>query len=171
MIHQMVDRIKEYIDPPFTPLVVRVRLFFWAVREEEGDADHPAWEFGARSWGYGGGFPTMYQAQSNAGPSINTTPLLAQTLWQNFVAMPWWSWRCSRIVLENAPRRHVSCRKYLCMPLEIIILIVFSSLSSPVRPCKFWFITWHTWGKVSPDLVCTLESNSLRWSTAGVLPP
>ena len=46
MIHPVVDRSKEDLDPTFAPLVVRVRLFFGAVREAEGDVDHPAWEVG-----------------------------------------------------------------------------------------------------------------------------
>ena len=49
MIHRMVDRGKGDLDPPLFPLVECVRSFIQAVWESEGDADHPAWEFGVRS--------------------------------------------------------------------------------------------------------------------------
>ena len=119
----------------------------------------------------GSGFPVMSQARSSAGPRINVTPLLDKPLRQGFVTMPWKIRRCPRIVLENVLRSHVSCRKYQCMPLVIIRSIVLSILSLPVSPCTFWFITWTTWGQVSPDLVCTLECNYLRWLADGVSPP
>ena len=44
MIHRMVDRSKEDLDPPYSPLVVRVRFLVGAVVESEGDANHPAWK-------------------------------------------------------------------------------------------------------------------------------
>ena len=82
----------------------------------------------------GGGFLAMFQALSSAGPSIMATPLLVQSLWQGFSVMPWWSRRCPQIVVENVPRSHVSCMKYPCTPIRIIISIVFSSFPPPFKP-------------------------------------
>ena len=118
----------------------------------------------------GGGFYAIYQDQISSGPSIIATPLLVRPLWQGFVAMPWWSKRWPHIVLENLPMSHVSNRKYPCMSLVIISSMIFSSLSSLVSPCTFYFITWHARWQVSPDLSCTLEWNCVRWSADGVLP-
>ena len=119
----------------------------------------------------GDGFPAILQALSRSGPSIMTTPLLVRPLWQGFVVMLWWSRRCPRIFLENVPWIHVSCRKYPCMNLTIINSIVFSSLSPPVIRCTLWFSRRHTWGQVSPGLVCTWECKCLRWLAAGISPP
>ena len=46
MIHRMVDRGEEDLDPPLAPLVECVRSFVQAVQEAEGDANNPAWEVG-----------------------------------------------------------------------------------------------------------------------------
>ena len=47
--HRMVDRSKEYIDPPSAPLVVRVCFLVGAVIEAEGDTDHPGCKVGVFS--------------------------------------------------------------------------------------------------------------------------
>ena len=85
--------------------------------------------------------------------------------------MLWRSRRIYRIVLENVPRSYFSCRQYLCIFLDIIILMVFLSFFSLVSPCKFWFITWHAWGQVLMDLAFTWGWDSLPWLAAVVSPP
>ena len=166
----MVDIIKEDLGPPSTPLVVRVRFLVGAVGEADSDADHLAWKVEVLSWGDGRFFPTMSQAFSRAEPSFMATPLLARPLWKGLVSMPWWNSRCPWIVLGNVPSIHVSYSQYSCMPLVIINSVVFLRFSLPIIPFNFWFITRHTWGQLSPGIVCTRECNSLWWPAAGFLP-
>ena len=49
MIHRMVDRIKEDIDPPYAPIVIRVRFLVGAFGEADVDANNPAWKVGVGS--------------------------------------------------------------------------------------------------------------------------
>ena len=110
-----------------------------------------------------GGFPNMFQALSTSGTRMMANPLLVLPLWNGFVIVPWLSRRYPRIVMEKDPMSHVSCMQYPCMLRLIIILIVFSSLSLPIKPCMFWLSTRHSWGKVS----LVLECYSLHWLAAG----
>ena len=73
----MVDQNKEYLDTPFAPLVVHVRLFFeWLGKQRVEPIIRPG-KLELESDVMGGGFPAMSQAKSSAGTRIIVTPLLA----------------------------------------------------------------------------------------------
>ena len=86
------------------------------------------------------------------------TPLIFRPLLHGFVVVPWWIRRCPRIVVGNNPRSHVSCMQNPWMPRSIIVLMVFSNFSPPIKPWTFWFRKNHAWGQVSRGLVFTLNA-------------
>ena len=49
MLHRMVYRSKEDLDPISAPIVVHVHFLVGAVGESEGDSDHTAWKVGVGS--------------------------------------------------------------------------------------------------------------------------
>ena len=80
MIHRMVDRGEEDIDPPLAPLVVCVRSFFERLGKQRVTPIIRSGKSELKSDVMGGGFPAIYRAQISAGPRIIATPLLYQTL-------------------------------------------------------------------------------------------
>ena len=91
----------------------------------------------------GGGFPEILQALSSAGPRMMATLLVTRPCCIDLFTIPWWNIRCTQNVLENDPMSHIYCGKYPCIPLEIIISIVFSNFYPPINPWTFWLSMKH----------------------------
>ena len=101
----------------------------------------------------GGGLPAIIRSWISSGSSMIVEPLLILPLPFLFSLVPRWKMVCSRIVVFCIPSFHASWMQYPLINFSIFILMVFSNLSSPWRPCTFWFSMVHVYGQVSPGLV------------------
>ena len=111
----------------------------------------------------GGSLTAMLQALSSPGTRIMATSLLNRLHWHVLFTISWWNRIWPMIVVKNDPVSHVSCIKYPCTPLTIIISIVLSNLSPSFYPRKLWVRMLHLYGHVSLGLGQILESEPMLW--------
>ena len=74
----------------------------------------------------GGGFPSMFQAFSRAGPRMMAMLLLTRPICIGLFTIPCWNRRCTCIIVEKDSRSHVSCKQYPC------------TLMMVPQKCKYW---------------------------------